>query len=169
MLCIGVLSTIASLSSCQKRVDAKAEWRIDNERRFEAYAQKSNFQKVTVDGLTPFIYMRWIERGKGQTYPIYTSRVLVHYECYLLTGSQSLQDGNFDQERSKLLVLDRGKQGQTIQGIQIALQNMVVGDETEAIIPWYLAYGAKGKNNIQPYSSLRFRIRLDAIIPEGDR
>lgn len=164
---VGMLALSTLLSSCQKRVDTTLEWRRENEKAFEDYAQKSDYQKVSTDGLYPFIYMRWMERGEGKEYPIETSRVLVHYECYLLAGSQTLQDGNFDQEKSMRLTINRGTTDQTVKGFQIALQNMVVGDYAEAIVPWHLAYGTTAKGSIQAYSGLRFQIRLDSIIPES--
>ena len=46
---------------------------------------------------------------------------------------------------------------------------MVVGDEAEIIIPWYLAYGDKGTKGINPYTALKFRIKLEEIIPESQR
>ncbi len=168
LLLCGILAVSSILTSCDKKIDATLEWRMDNEKRFEEYSIKKDFKKVTIDGLNPFVYMHWIKKGEGKEYPIQTSRVLVHYECFLLAGNKSFVDGNFDQEKSLRLVLDRGKEGQSIVGVQIALQNMVVGDETEVIIPWYLAYGDKAKDSLRPYSALRYRIRLDKIIPEEE-
>lgn len=157
-----------SFSSCQKKIDAVEEWRRENENAFNSYANNKDFSKQSTDGFLPYIYMKWIEKGKGKEHPIETSRVLVHYECYLLAGSKAFIEGNFDQEKSQRLTLNRGKEGSSIVGVQVALQNMVEGDYTEVIIPWYLAYGSKQEGNIQPYSSLRFLIRLDKIIPETE-
>ncbi|MBB6276325.1 FKBP-type peptidyl-prolyl cis-trans isomerase [Porphyromonas circumdentaria] len=166
---IAVAFIVVLLPSCQKKIDAVEEWRRQNENAFNDYADNKNFTKQTTDGLLPFVYMRWIEKGTGTEYPIETSRVLVHYECYLLTGSKSFIEGNFDQEKSQRFTLNRAGEGATIVGVQVALQNMVVGDYTEVIIPWYLAYGSKQEGNIQPYSSLRFLLRLDKIIPETEK
>ena len=53
---------------------------------------------------------------------------------------------------------------------------MVIGDECEFIVPWYLAYGSKGvpasSANLVPipsYSALRFIVKLSGIIPEEDK
>ena len=60
-------------------------------------------------------------------------------------------------------------------GFRIALQNMVIGDECEFIVPWYLAYGEKGVPAsganlvaIPTYSALRFIVKLSGIIPEEE-
>ncbi len=157
-----------SLSSCDKKIDAELQWRIDNEKRFQEFEAKKEYKKTTIDGLTPYVLMKWIKKGNNKEYPIHTSRVIIHYEVYLLAGNKSFIDGNYDQERGLRLALDRGNSNQSIVGIQIALQNMVEGDETEVIIPWYLAYGSTPQEKIRPYSGLRYLIRLDKIIPEKE-
>ena len=52
-----------------------------------------------------------------------------------------------------------------VQGVQIALQNMEVGDSWEIVIPWRLGYGSVSMNGLIPaYSPLRFFITLDKIV-----
>ncbi|MBD5193330.1 MAG: hypothetical protein HDS08_07550 [Bacteroides sp.] len=50
-----------------------------------------------------------------------------------------------------------------IEGWQIALNDMHVGDSAEVIIPFLQAYGSEGSGTIPPYSYLRFNMRLDDI------
>ncbi len=169
LITFGITLLLLLSPSCQQKVDSVEQWRRENESAFNDYANNKDFAQYSTDGLLPFVYMRWIERGEGKEYPIETSRVLVHYECYLLSGSKNLVEGNFDQEKSQRLTLNRVGDQSSIVGVQIALQNMVVGDYTEVIIPWYLAYGDKKQDNIQPYTALRYLIRLDKIIPETEK
>ena len=67
------------------------------------------------------------------------------------------------------LAINRGAHDQLIEGARIGLQQMVVGDEAEIIIPWYLGYGERRSGEINPYSALKFRVKLEEIIPESQR
>ena len=52
-----------------------------------------------------------------------------------------------------------------VEGVQIALQNMEVGDSWEIVIPWRLGYGSVSRSGLIPaYSPLRFFITLDKIV-----
>ena len=165
----------ALLPACQSSVDSSEEWRRRNEKAFADYESKSEYKKVTTDGSLPYVFMKTKTKGTGTEHPISTSRVIIHYAMYLLVSTSSTGtaplDGNFDQEQGLRLSLNRGEKQRAIAGMQIALQNMVVGDHTEVIIPWYLAYGAKTTKsqniNIAGYSALRYEIRLDSIVPES--
>ena len=173
---IAVATLMATLlPACQKSVDSTEEWRRRNEKAFADYESKSDYQKVTTDGSMPYVFMKTKTKGTGTEHPISTSRVIIHYAMYLLvptssTGTATL-DGNFDHEQGLRLSLKRGEKERAIAGVQIELQNMVVGDHTEVIIPWYLAYGAKSSpsqtSTIPAYSALRYEVRLDSIVPES--
>ncbi|MDE6826032.1 MAG: FKBP-type peptidyl-prolyl cis-trans isomerase [Paramuribaculum sp.] len=54
----------------------------------------------------------------------------------------------------------RSRVGDNIDGWQIALNAMRVGDSVEVVIPYPVAYGANGYNTIPPYSVLRFNMKL---------
>ena len=50
---------------------------------------------------------------------------------------------------------------QTIVGLEEGLKLMHKGDSATFIIPWYLAYGMTGENDmIPPYTSLIYRVKL---------
>lgn len=51
-----------------------------------------------------------------------------------------------------------------IDGWQIALNDMRVGDSAEIVIPYMQAYGVSGNNSILPYSALKFNVRLLDIV-----
>ena len=50
-----------------------------------------------------------------------------------------------------------------IAGFGEGLQLMSPGAEYEILIPWELAYGARGTGSIPAYSALRFRIVLESF------
>ncbi len=50
-----------------------------------------------------------------------------------------------------------------IQGWQMALMNMHVGDTVQMVIPYELGYGSSLTGSIYPYSALRFNMRLADI------
>lgn len=50
-----------------------------------------------------------------------------------------------------------------IDGWQIVLNDMHIGDSCEVIIPYPQAYGPSGQGSIPPYSTLRFNMKLVAI------
>lgn len=52
-----------------------------------------------------------------------------------------------------------------VDGWTTVLMDMKVGEEREIAIPWQLAYGAAGYSSIPGYTTLRFTIKLERIIP----
>jgi FKBP-type peptidyl-prolyl cis-trans isomerases 1 len=164
---LGLLSLVL-LSSCEGTIDNVTQWRINNESAFKEYASKEDYKRVSMDGTSAYVYMKWLTHGGGKEYPIETSRIRCHYEMRLLV-SDKIIDGNLGSERPAELTINRGPKQKLIEGARIGLQQMVVGDEAEIIIPWYLAYGDKGTKGINPYTALKFRIKLEEIIPESQR
>ncbi len=72
-------------------------------------------------------------------------------ELYLLNGKEVLTE-------EKELVL--GKK-QLVRGLEEGLKLMRRGESATFIIPWYLAYGMKGDENlIPPYTSLIYQIEI---------
>lgn len=75
---------------------------------------------------------------------------------------QQLQDSP-----SPLWVYNRdtsSSEGSSIKGVQIALQNMAVGDKWEVVVPWQLGYGQSYYSVIPGYSTLVFEIELVEIL-----
>lgn len=161
------VALLTAFTSCEKRVDSRVQWRNENEKAFASYADSTGFSKAGTDGSNAFVYMKKLKEGMGKEFPIETSRVLVHYEAYLLAGSKGFVDGNFDSESPIRLVISRGTPKDSPQGLRIALQNMVVGEESLIVVPWHLAYGSSDFGNIRGYTALRYRVQLDSIIPES--
>lgn len=164
-----LLALLPSLLSCDKRVDTTEQWRIANEKAFAEYADSTEFKKATIDGSSAYVFMKKTHTVEQGDYPIETSRVLIHYEAYQITGDKGRVDGNFESEAPAFFSLSRGKKSDLISGMRIGLQNMLQGEEAVIIIPWHLAYGSSRTGNVPAYTAFRYTVRLDSIIPETAR
>lgn len=103
--------------------------------------------------------LRYIERSPGRgAPPALGALVAVHYDGYLLDGTK------FDSSR------DRGEPyafrvgtGAVIKGWDEAIAAMKPGEKRTLLIPWWLAYGEKGRGPIPPKATLRFEVELLSI------
>jgi FKBP-type peptidyl-prolyl cis-trans isomerase len=100
--------------------------------------------------------LRYVLRqpGEGST-PALGAQVFVHYEGFLMDGTK------FDSSR------DRGQayafrvgMGNVIKGWDEALLTMNKGEKRTLLIPWWLAYGEKGRGPIPSKAMLRFEVEL---------
>lgn len=95
---------------------------------------------------------------EGNLSPLETSSCKV---CYI---GRLYNDEAFD---SSYLSTDGARifrPSEVIDGWQIALNAMRVGDSIEVIIPYLQGYGVTGNSSISPYSTLRFNMRLLDIV-----
>lgn len=98
------------------------------------------------------IHYRFIgEQHPDSLQPYYTSTATVNYSVYLYDGTLIDSAANFTSALNSESL---------IAGWPIAIQQMHVGDSIESILPYNVAYGSTGANGINPYSALRFNIRL---------
>lgn len=107
-----------------------------------------------------YVYIHYYndrELTKDNLSPLYTSTVDVKYIGYLYDGTPF--DSSYLSTDPADSIL-RTKVSGVINGWTIALSDMHVGDSCEVIIPYQYAYGETGYNLIQPYSALRFKIKL---------
>lgn len=171
--CFWALIVTLSLAmvSCKDAIDSDLQWRSQSEQRFDKYKNDSQYKRVSTSGILGdnFVMMKYIKKGEGKVHPIHTSRVLLHYQQYIL-GIENPIASNYSSEEPDRFSLNRGADGKNLPlGMRIALMNMVEGDEAEVIIPWYLGYGENSKPlGIMNFSALRYIVRLDKIIPEND-
>lgn len=157
------------VTSCNEDIDRGRVYRSENEQAFLSYKDKEGYQKVSLPGLhgDSYVYAKWTKKGGGTIKPKLTDRVRIRYRSYLLTewnGSnrQGLIYSNYTEENPKSQNI-----ATEIEGVRIALQNMVVGDEVTVIIPWYLGLGGTGQIKdgaaIQAYTSLLYQLELLSI------
>lgn len=96
------------------------------------------------------------------TFPLYTRRS-IHYESFLEHTNNEAFDSSWD--RGQELAFIFGK-GQLIEGLEIAVSEMSVGQRVEARIPHHLAYGVKGYPPvIPPRATLVYRVELMSVSP----
>jgi FKBP-type peptidyl-prolyl cis-trans isomerase FklB len=86
----------------------------------------------------------------GNLKPIYTSACKVNYTVRLYDGTL------IDSAANYTAALNSG----LIDGWAIAVMNMHVGDTAQVLMPYQAAYGTSGTTGIDPFSALRFNIRL---------
>lgn len=103
--------------------------------------------------------LRYLVRapGEGQP-PSLGAQIAAHYDGYLLDGTK------FDSSRDRgAPYVFRVGTGAVIAGWDEAFLTMKKGEKRTLLIPWWLAYGEKGKGPIPPKATLRFEVELVEI------
>jgi FKBP-type peptidyl-prolyl cis-trans isomerase len=100
--------------------------------------------------------LRYLVRSPGHGLPpSFGAEVVVHYEGFLLDGTK------FESSRDtgKPLVFRIGTDT-GIKGWDEALRVMKSGEKRTLLIPWWLAFGEKGKGPVPPKATLRYEVEL---------
>ena len=110
----------------------------------------------------PGVLLRTIKPGNTQHRPVKGDRVKVHYEAFLAKNLKKPFDSS--RERNITFTFVLGKR-QVIEGWEVAVASMCIGQLAEVTIPHYFAYGDEGYPPIvPPKSTLVFRIELLDIL-----
>lgn len=136
-----------------------ADWRNANEKWISQQLERTDEQgRPLFTTYTPSyapsstVHYRFIgEQNIENLQPYYTSTATVNYSVYLYDGTLIESGANFTSALNSVNL---------IAGWPIVIQQMHVGDSIEAILPYNVAYGSTGRDGINPYSALRFNIRL---------
>ncbi len=100
--------------------------------------------------------LRYLVRQPGEGQPAALGAlVLVHYDGYLLDGTKI--DSSRDRHEPYPF---RVGTGAVIKGWDEAFLSMKKGEKRTLLIPWWLAYGEKGRGPIPPRGTLRFEVEL---------
>ena len=102
------------------------------------------------------IYYKVLEQGNGSTSPTVRSIVSVHYRGTLIDGQEF--DTSYKRNCPEAFRLC-----DVIDGWQLALQQMHVGDKWIIYIPYELGYGSKACAGIPAFSTLIFEVELLGI------
>ena len=102
------------------------------------------------------IYYKVLEQGNGNISPTVRSIVSVHYRGTLIDGKEF--DNSYKRNYPEAFRLC-----DVIDGWQIALQQMHVGDKWIIYIPYELGYGSKACAGIPAFSTLIFEVELLGI------
>ena len=109
-----------------------------------------------INSLPCGIYYKVLETGEGKVSPTVRSIVSVHYRGTLTDGKEF--DNSYKRNCPEAFrICD------VIDGWQIALQQMHVGDKWIIYIPSEMGYGSKASGPIPAYSTLIFEVELLGI------
>lgn len=128
----------------------------------EIYKQKNlQFLQVlsTQEGICSLpcgICYKVLQSGTGTLSPTVRSIVTVHYKGSLIDGK--VFDDSYRRNCPEAFRLC-----DVIEGWQLALQQMHVGDKWEIYIPYQLGYGIKASGPIPAFSTLVFEVELLGI------
>ena len=175
-----MLLCVLAVTSCKDDNDDTAAveqeaYKLEQEALFQAKAGDTNYVKWNSEANDGFVFAKLIKKGDGEQ-AYFNSRVSVYYKGSLTDGTVFSQWLFNEGDPSTYAVYSTyagtvkdpvtgvsTTYGSVITGWTVALQHMVVGDKYEVWIPQQLAYGATGKDNILPYSTLIFEIELVAV------
>ena len=102
------------------------------------------------------IYYKVLQSGEGKVSPTVRSIVSVHYKGYLIDGKEF--DNSYKRNYPEAFRLC-----EVIDGWQLALQQMHVGDKWVIYIPSEMGYGSKASGPIPGFSTLIFEVELLGI------
>lgn len=156
------------MSEEQQTWDKYADWREQNDQWLNELLSKTNadgtpyYTRIESDrNPGAYVLMHFCEDpapNAGKLSPKYTSTVDTRYILHLCNGTPV---------DSSTLITAYGKPGvyrarlnNLVFGWYLALSNMHCGDTAEVIVPYGVGYGAIANGSIDPYSNLRFNIRL---------
>lgn len=100
--------------------------------------------------------LRYVVRAQGKgNKPVIGSEVIAHYDGRLLDGTP------FDSSYKRGIPFTfRVGSGAVIRGWDDAFIDMKPGEKRTLIIPYWLAYGEKGKGSIPPKATLVFEVEM---------
>ena len=102
------------------------------------------------------IYYKVLQTGTGTASPHAGSVVSVHYKGSLINGR--VFDNSYARQCPEAFRLS-----DLIEGWQIALQHMHVGDKWVVYIPYTMGYGSRTSGPIPAFSTLQFEVELLGI------
>lgn len=148
--------------SQKMRVEAELKRVEENKIKFKndlETGQKFLEENAKIEGVVTTesgLQYKIIKEGKGNK-PAFSDKVRVHYQGTLIDGTQF--DSSYDRGEAAEFGVN-----QVIPGWAEALQLMTEGSQWELYIPYQLAYGDRGSGNINPFSTLVFKVELLKII-----
>ncbi len=146
-------STLSQLRSNDSSAEGNASATVTDE------SKKSLDNTEAASG----ILLKTIKAGDIINYPQKGDRCTIHYEAY--TEEDMYNSENpipFDSSRKRGQVFHfRLGENQVIEGLDVAVSKMSLGEEVEATIPFPYAYGVAGYPPIvPPRATLIFRVEL---------
>lgn len=164
-----VLLTVFSCND-EETWDKYEDWRNANQKWLAEQMERTNedgtpyFTKVVPSwDSQAFVLMKFFNDTtltQGNLKPLISSTIDVKYK------GQLYNDEPFDSSYLRTFPADsifRTRLQDVIPGWAIGVMKMHVGDSCEIVIPYQYAYGETGSGIINPYSVLKFGIKLAGI------
>lgn len=132
----------------------KEEYKLQNEQYLEALRAEQDIKELPCG-----ILYRILEEGNGGaggSTPRLNSIVTVHYKGALINGREF--DNSWKRNCPEAFRLS-----EVIEGWQIALQRMRIGDRWIVYIPYGMGYGKRSSGPIPAFSTLVFEVQLLGI------
>ena len=134
---------------------------------------ETNESKKSLDDITSTtsgILLKTVKAGDITNYPRKGDKCTIHYEAYTEEGMYNSDNPTpFDssRKRGKVFSFRLGEQ-QVIEGLDVAVSKMSLGEEVEATIPFPYAYGVAGYPPVvPPRATLIFRVELIQFSSSG--
>lgn len=130
-------------------------WKI-----IRAYSKVSSTTNVT-----DHIVVEVLNEGTGETSPLFTDSVSIHYRGNLMPSASYTDGYQFDTTWTgdynlNTMKSTKGVVSGYITGFSSAIQNMHDGDRWRVYIPQTLGYGSNAQTTIPAYSTLVFDLTL---------
>jgi len=109
-----------------------------------------------INSLPCGIYYKVLQTGEGKSSPTVRSIVTVHYKGTLIDGKEF--DNSYQRSCPEAFRLC-----DVIDGWQLALQRMHVGDKWIIYIPYTMGYGTRPSGPIPAFSTFIFEVELLGI------
>ena len=136
------------------------EWLAEQEARTDENG-KAYYQRLTSEfDRNAYVLIHYFNdrtTTEGNLSPLITSTVDVKYKMF------NCDDEAMDSSYANTDSLYRQKLVSTVEGFQIAVMAMNVGDSCEVIIPYQYAYNNVANGSLLPYSHLRYVLKLKDI------
>lgn len=132
----------------------KEEYKLQNEQYLEVLRTEQDIKELPCG-----ILYRILEEGNGVasgSTPRLNSVVTVHYKGTLINGREF--DNSWKRNCPEAFRLN-----EVIEGWQIALQRMRIGDRWMVYIPYAMGYGKRSSGPIPAFSTLVFEVQLLGI------
>ena len=134
----------------------KEEYKLKNEQFLQNLRTEEGVKELAAG-----VLYRILESGQGSSAtPRLNSIVSVHYKGTLINGREF--DNSWKRNCPEAFRLN-----EVIDGWQIALQQMRVGDHWMVYIPYTVGYGTRTSGPIPAFSTLIFEVKLLGIAREG--
>lgn len=174
----------AQAADTARREIAMAKAQYPNGNDWEAHCNwrmyKSLMRSPNVPGaLNDSIVCKIIKRGYGDFKPTFTDSVRMHFRGWLMPTEYEEANGSKETSMTVFTQTYYGDfdpriaapqlmyVGGTVEGYQLALQNMVEGDDWMVYIPAKLAYNDESSSAIPAYSTLLYRMYVVGVYKSG--